>query len=320
MSSNIHVTSFETLHRLDAVLGIFSADLTDKIQSVARNMENQLSWIEERYQELEAELHRWESEYEQANQEDDDTGYLRYKLEEAEEKLRQARNLQRLTEEASENFARCARRVSEIADERINEAQQFLRQRIQELQDYSSVQIENNSHQLRSTEATSHLKSAETSEQNVGNLSLSETPVEELMKIPLPEGFRWIRLDEISQEEIDELSDKNQFRKVSYTEMENGLKKFESEILTVLKQSPDKATSDFFENLDIEKENDLQNGCKKIFNVFFGRQFPKFIKLERFAGESKYDINNGRHRIKVAMDLGWKVIPAEVKEVNWKRQ
>ena len=321
MGRNIHITSFEALGRLEAVLGIFSGDVIDKIQSIGRNMESQLAEIEGCCQELEREIGYWESEYEQADYEEDDIGYLVYKRQEAEEKLRRAQNLQRQVEEASENFARCARRVNAIADERLNEARAFLRQNLKVLQELTAIQPEGNDFAVRSlSNATLLSNSSASNEQISENLSLSKNSVAELEKIPLPKGFKWIRLDEISQKEISELPNESQFKKVSYEEMKNGLEKFESEILPVLQNNPDKSNADYFEDLDKKNGNDEITGTKKIFNVFFSRQFPEFIKVERFSESSKYDsITNGRHRIKVARDLGWQVIPAEATEVNWKK-
>lgn len=142
MSGNIYITSFEALQRFDTVLGIFSEDVSDKIQYIGKNMENHLVRLEDFCQELEREINYWDSECEQADIEEEDIAYLAYKREEIEEKLRHVRNLQRQAEEAAENFARCARRVSAIADERINEARGFLRQKIRELQGYNSVQLD----------------------------------------------------------------------------------------------------------------------------------------------------------------------------------
>lgn len=316
MSGKIHITSFEALGRLEAVLGIFAEDVTDKIQSVGRNMENQLAEIDNRCQELEREIGYWESEYEQADFEEDDIGYLVYKRQEAEEKLHQAQNLQRQAEEASENFARCARRVNLIADERINEARNFLRQKIKELQDYNAVQLESSNFAVSSlSNATLQLDSLESNGQIGGNLSLSKSSVDELEKIPLPKGFKWVRLDEISFKEIpDDLAFRNGY---SYEKLKNGLQKFEKEILPVLQKSPKNSNTEYFESLDIKNDNNAVDGLTPIFNGFFNKEF---IKIERFANEKMFEsITNGRHRLKVARDLGWKVIPAEVTESNLNR-
>lgn len=142
MSGNIHITSFEALHYLAESFGVFSEDVRSKIQTVGRTMERQLSHIQDRCQQLEREVSYWENEYNNAD-EDDDTGYLSYKRQETEEKLYQLRNLQRQAEETSNNFARCARRVNQIADERISEARYFLSRKLKELQDYASLSLEN---------------------------------------------------------------------------------------------------------------------------------------------------------------------------------
>ena len=152
---------------------------------------------------------------------------------------------------------------------------------------------------------------------NQNILSLSENSIQDLEKIELPKGFKWVRLDEISDSELKDVSSETDFRKVSYAEMKNGLERFEKEILSVLTETPKNFNADYFEKIDLKNEDAYLNGKTKIFNVFFG---DEFIKVERFAGDSKYEsVVNGRHRLKVAKDLGWKVIPAQVTEVNWSK-
>jgi hypothetical protein len=317
MSGNIYITSFDSLRRLDEALGAFSEDVANKIQTIGRQAERRFAEIVRRCEELESELRYLQSEYDSAD-EDDDTGYLSYKIQETEEKLRQALNLQRQAEEAIENYVRRARRVDAVANESVGEARNFLKQKLGELQEYSSVSLAGGD-SFKGTSGTP-VSTADNSAKSQAPVSLSGGSIEDLEKIPLPKGFKWVRLDEISFKEIpDDLEFRSDF---SYEKLKSGLQRFEKEILPVLQKSPENSNAEFFENLDVENKTSEADGLKTIFNGFFKQGNGKdFIKIERFSDDSKYEsIINGRHRLKVARDLGWKVIPAEVTEVNWSRK
>jgi hypothetical protein len=71
--------------------------------------------------------------------------------------------------------------------------------------------------------------------------------------------------------------------------------------------------SAYFERLDRQTGRDYQNGLQRVYEAFFGGQH---IRLERWRGEAKWDIINGRHRIEVARELGLEAVPAVTEEVD----
>jgi hypothetical protein len=141
IDKKIHITSVEVLQRLDSALGKFSEDIQEKIEAAQRVCESQLAWIDERCRQLERELRHWEEEYDSADDDEDDTGYLAYKRDETAENLARARQLQRQVEETYENLARRCRKISAITDGRLSEARAFLRQKGEELRNYAAVAL-----------------------------------------------------------------------------------------------------------------------------------------------------------------------------------
>jgi hypothetical protein len=56
-----------------------------------------------------------------------------------------------------------------------------------------------------------------------------------------------------------------------------------------------------------------ESGLTRVYDAFFGADS---IYLERGRRDDLFSIQNGRHRIKVAMDLGWKMIPVRAKDLR----
>ena len=52
---------------------------------------------------------------------------------------------------------------------------------------------------------------------------------------------------------------------------------------------------------------------QQIYDAFFNKEY---VYLERRRGQEKFDITNGRHRIRIALDLGSDAIPARVKDLR----
>jgi hypothetical protein len=76
----------------------------------------------------------------------------------------------------------------------------------------------------------------------------------------------------------------------------------------------DVTTSEYFAELDRKGSVPFADGMQRVFDAFLGRWSP--IYLCRGSEGGKYTISNGRHRIKIASDLGWLAVPAQVKDVR----
>ena len=139
MDSKIYVGSIDTLENLERLLGVFADRASDSLEAFGRESERRMSAIDNYCADCQRELVQWESDYESADDEEDDIGYLAFKRDEAQEKLAQANHWQRRIEESNETFVRSARRVMAISTERLVEARSFLIQKCRELNEYTGM-------------------------------------------------------------------------------------------------------------------------------------------------------------------------------------
>ena len=95
--------------------------------------------------------------------------------------------------------------------------------------------------------------------------------------------------------------------------MVNGLRRLAAEILPRINANPDTLDRDSFRSLDETTGERYEDGLQSIYEAFFCEEF---VYLERQRGQEQFEITNGRHRIKVALDLGWDAIPARVKDLK----
>ncbi|HTB02443.1 MAG TPA: hypothetical protein VK804_18410 [Bradyrhizobium sp.] len=135
----------------------------------------------------------------------------------------------------------------------------------------------------------------------------------------LPKGFVWAP---ISQLDRVELPDRHDFRKgVSYEDMIVGLQRLWSELIPLLQSAPEGgrdacATFDRANGRIDPRGFPHPSSLADLWGHFFDRRFSKeFVRLE-IDRTGKWHVVNGRHRIFVALDLGWKFIPAEVVDAS----
>jgi len=135
----------------------------------------------------------------------------------------------------------------------------------------------------------------------------------DLTKYAMPAGYHWIPLEEIRQEEV--LS-KNEFRKVDRATMVRGM----AALPVVLEQMQGRLAlgraeiSSYFRRLDRQAGRSYEEGLQRVYDAFFGND--DHIRLSRFRGDPFWAITNGRHRIQIARELGWRAIPAVAEEVD----
>jgi len=130
----------------------------------------------------------------------------------------------------------------------------------------------------------------------------------------LPRGFQWIQLDEVDASELDGVQSEADFKKVSQRDMKSGLELLKSEVLPFLSS---------YQGQDIKQalfEEDRRMGRQppvnllEVYSAFFGAQ--DYVYLTRGRNDDKFRVTNGRHRIRVAQELGWSAIPAQVKDLR----
>jgi hypothetical protein len=323
MSRQASVLSSEALEALDNALARFCDRAEEAMCAVEPEIGRGLDLLEERRLQWEREVERWQEEYDGADHEEDDIGYIRGRLEEAEEQLSAVERWQARVEDCHQDYSRQAGRMGEVASERIGEARAFLQEKLERLRSYSSGQASRPSRPFTpgiaaSSPAPSNPPAPNDSSpgRTVAPGTMAESAAARITDSPLPAGFRWVRLDEISAQEMNDLPGESDFKKVSYEEVKRGFEVLKNEVLPAIKQDPANADSDYFWHADRRAGLDEWNGAQRVFNAFFGRTGKDHIYLGKKAGEPYFNITNGRHRIKVARDLGWPAVPAEVSEVK----
>jgi hypothetical protein len=304
MAGSAAVFSIEALEILNRALKRFASRTEEYLESVAPEIERGIEILEERRQQWARILLSWQEEYDSADPEEDDLDYIACKIEEAEEHLSRLETWQSRVEESQQKFLNRASQLGEFASTQAVEAQTFLSEKIDLIRKYHSIPVGSGA----AGSASSSVGSSQISSKIAGSQLANE-----LMALPLPDGFRWINLDEISSEAMSELPTESDFRKVEYNEVVRGFNVLKDEILPLLQQTPQNANSDYFGEQDRNRGFDESNGARRVFDAFFGSD-P--IYLERASREGKFNITNGRHRIRVAQDLGFNAIPAKIAEDN----
>src|SRR5581483_4711349 len=129
-------------------------------------------------------------------------------------------------EEFRHNYYLQSRRLVDLATNQTLRARAFLQSRLIELQDFINTKVDNfnlttdNSDQSPASTATdisNHNNSENTEQENEVIVPAG------INEFPLPAGFIWLSISRIDPKDIRELPERDQFRKVSYQEIQRGL-------------------------------------------------------------------------------------------------
>lgn len=224
--------------------------------------------------------------------------------------------LQRRLDRAEERLERIERRIGEVADalhyfkrnraglqdsisNGIPKAVNYLESKHRELVEYLSVVLPG--------EHGSSVSPVESSSLNNAKESIADDPEKDnLTAFTLPTGFQWIRLEDIDPS--DDLRPEETHSKVTKEEVVNGFRMLQQDILPELQLSPERST-DYFLQCDMEKGQSYTEGTLRVYEAFFGESH---IALSRSLSNGLFGVTNGRHRIKVARELGWSSVPARI--------
>ena len=131
----------------------------------------------------------------------------------------------------------------------------------------------------------------------------------------LPSGFSWIPISQFDQ---SDLPTNNEFKKgISPSDMSNGLRRLWSELIPMLGENG-RSNRVLFEAFDeangrVDRMGFVRpDSLARLWDVFFDRRWKEYVRVTFDRRSGKWGVDNGRHRIKVARDLGWKFIPGEV--------
>jgi hypothetical protein len=299
MSKGADLSSVETLRDLVAAFQDFSRRRSESLDELERPLARRVERLEDRREAWERELRQRQRDYDDADDEEDDLGYLAMQVEEAEEQLRQVERWAQRVSESQAYFTRCANTIASGPDQR---AIAFLQRLIAELEEYLATKIGKTAGSLTplpGAEILMNVLNAVEQTVTAGFFGITE-PL-------LPDGFDWIPLTAISAAEMENLPDDDDYKKVAKSEMQRGFATLHRDILPLIKQSG--VDSDYFFQLDTQAGLDYERGLQRVYDAFFGGE-P--ITLDSSLGDETFNITSGRHRIKVARELGWPAVPARL--------
>ena len=95
--------------------------------------------------------------------------------------------------------------------------------------------------------------------------------------------------------------------------MLRGFETLYTEILPAINDPTNPANKDTFRRRDEDEMVPYEKGTLRIYEVFFG---DDGIHLDRGQNDKLFSIDNGRHRIKVAMDAGWTAVPVKMTDLH----
>lgn len=141
---------------------------------------------------------------------------------------------------------------------------------------------------------------------------VSATSPDELPR--LPGGFSWIPIGQFAQSELPKIDD---FKKVTYGDMAAGLQRVWNELIPILIASdhPNRSACERFDEANgrIDPMGFVHaESIANLWDKFFDPRFKEHIRVTYDETADRWSIDNGRHRIKAAGDLGWQYVPGEL--------
>lgn len=120
-------------------------------------------------------------------------------------------------------------------------------------------------------------------------------------------GHQNIPVDRINVSESS-VHSANDFNKVSFDEMEQGMKVLDSEVRPAVETQG--ASRGYFEQLDRSQPLDGDVSRTKVYDSFYGEKISS-VRVAKVGDH--YEVENGYHRVFVAKELNMSSIPAWVK-------
>lgn len=128
---------------------------------------------------------------------------------------------------------------------------------------------------------------------------------------PLPRKMQWVPIDEI---DFASIPDNLEFRKAACDDMRTMMQVFERWVLPALMKDPS-LPADSFPRAQSTTVGALSNSPRFAYECMlgnFGVSDLVVVDAKGLDGQFKRGITSGRHRIKIAKELGWTHIPARV--------
>jgi hypothetical protein len=304
-SAGADIESEDALEHFGAALGGFAVSLTDELATIQRQGGSAVERIRDRRDSCADHLQRLEAALD-VEDESDSVTFQVAAIEAARAELERVTAILMLAEDHLARMNETILRLRPLAEAHIPIARKFLMDKVSLLRSYHAVRLDLDA----STESLTPAARGDGKTDGAGIPSRKD-----ITQVALPGGFVWVRLDEIAlKEELKNVQRPGDFSKVAYDEMRSGAQRFIEHVLPIVQKDSSAATSEYFAELDRMVGVPYEHGLQRVFEAFLGRWTP--IYLCRGRDDKHFTITNGRHRIKVASDLGWPAIPAQVKDIS----
>ena len=296
--------SLDGLDDLDQAFGRFRSSAKACLDTAGHRLSAQLAQLRERSEEAQRQVRACERALAEAD--DDDSDDASRALMEAREHLRTVNRWLRRAEDSAQSYRMAALRFERLMEEDLPRNQVRLRGIREDGIAYLSVQLGDDV-----AVAARHRSPDSVQLEPAVVESVATDP---LVEFPLPPGFRWVSLDHISRR--DDLRADEGFPKVSEHDMRRGFGTLRRQVLPFLARNRE-ANAWVFQELDGYTEAGTPKPRQNVYQAFFGAE-P--IVLDGPLSDGTFSVTNGRHRIKVARDMGWSAVPARVngKQGDWK--
>ncbi len=288
--------SLEGLQDLDQAFGRFQVAAKACLEAAGNRLGAQLRQLHERREEAQRQVRACQRAVRESDEETHDDAVR--SLLEAEERLREVHRWCRSAEESAQSYRAAARRFEKLIEADLPRTQLRLRATRDEAAAYLSVQLDGDVAITTGARASASGAPAPAVVEPVA--------ADPLVKFPLPPGFRWVSVDHITRR--DDLREDEGFPKTSENEMRRGFGTLRRQVLPFLARKPG-ADAEVFRELDGFTDAGAPKQRQKVFEAFFG---DGAIVLDGPLSDGTFSVTNGRHRIKVARDMGWSAVPARV--------
>lgn len=305
-----HVGSWSALEALEVGLGRFADHVQQTMERAFRSLRQSQAIVEQRRHHAERSVAAARAAYETCDVEEDDVDYYMSELQEAEEELEEAERRSEQLDLAAMAFQSQVARFRGMTNDVLPAARHFLREKSGLLREIHAVPLDS------VMPTTSTITYSVPVESLSGQTDPRTTASGDgFTDCALPRGFVWVALEDIDLDgELRGVRSPSAFEKVPYDVMRRGLEIFRARVLPQMRKDLAAATSDYFHRQDQTAGLDYEHGLQRIYDAFFAH--TDYIYLTRGRDQAKFTVQSGRHRIKVAFDLGWPAIPVQVKDLK----
>lgn len=323
MSDRIEVSDPLSLAHLAGKFGSYSQAVSALCDEAISDARRRLASVERRGQELNWERDNALHDLLQVDDDDDDY-YERSRLTDANDNCAFATQLQSEAMDAVRNLEKRLRMIQGQTAKNCHTASALYERKAEQVATYLAITPETG-HVAPSGSEASQDGARESKELGAPPRvqEVQQAPVSHLKQraaaasnAGLPKGFVWIELEEVGDQDF--IHDPDQFRKVSRSKMERGLRLLESELLPLLADDPTLSEEDVMA-LDRERGTEFdENGfihldsLHAVWRAFLNpSSSAETIRIGGVHTDGSLQVTDGRHRLGVARELGITRLPGK---------